>query len=155
MTAIEPKPEKLVHAFAHALPGRWFEMAAMLNGATCLDWAARLIGETDIAALLARVEARFKGPSPVLFLPYLSGERTPHNDADARGVFAGLDVATTAEDMAQAVLDGVALSLVDARDALGETGRRPACDCRHRRRRAQPVLAADHRQRPRLDGAEA
>lgn len=56
-----PKPATLIHAFAHALPGRWFEQAALLNGASCLEWVARLIGEADVTLLLARVEARFKG----------------------------------------------------------------------------------------------
>jgi xylulokinase len=81
------------------------------------------MGATDIPALLARVEARFSGPSRVLFLPYLSGERTPHNDPEARGAFAGLDATVTAEDLAQAVLEGVAFSLMDAQDALGAPGR--------------------------------
>jgi len=118
----EPKPETLVHAFAHALPGRWFEMAAMLNGASVLDFAVRLFGAGDIGAMLARLEARFSGPSPVLFLPYLSGERTPHNDPDVRAAFAGLDVATGVEDLLQGVLDGIVLSLMDARLALGSAG---------------------------------
>jgi xylulokinase len=116
-----PKP-KLIHCFAHALPGRWFEMAAMLNGAGCLDWVARLLGAADITRLLARVEAGFSGPSRVLFLPYLSGERTPHNDPDARGVFAGLDASVKAEDLVQAVLEGVAFTLMDAQLALGTAG---------------------------------
>jgi xylulokinase len=118
----EPKPETLIHAFAHALPGRWFEMAAMLNGASVLDWAARFL-QADIAGLLARVEARFAGPSPVVFLPYLAGERTPHNDPDARAGFFGLDNATAAEDLVQAVLEGVAFSLIDAQIALKAAGR--------------------------------
>jgi xylulokinase len=115
----EPKPETLIHAFAHGLPGRWFEMAAMLNGAGCIDWAAKLLGEPDVGALIDRVEVAFTGPSPVIFLPYLSGERTPHNDPSARGVFAGLDQATGAVDLAQAVLEGVAFSLADGQLALG------------------------------------
>jgi xylulokinase len=118
----EPKPETLVHAFAHALPGRWFEMAAMLNGASVLDWAARLLG-VEIGGVLARVEERFAGPSPVVFLPYLAGERTPHNDPEARAGFFGLDNATAAEDLVQAVLEGVAFSLIDAQVALTAAGR--------------------------------
>lgn len=118
----EPKPETLVHAFAHALPGRWFEMAAMLNGASVLDFAARLFGAGDIGALLDRLETRFAGPSPVLFLPYLSGERTPYNDPDVRAAFAGLDTGTSVEDLLQAVLDGVVFSLMDAQRALGSAG---------------------------------
>jgi xylulokinase len=97
-------------------------MAAMLNGATVLDWAARLVGEPDIATLLARVEAKFTGPSPVVFLPYLSGEPTPHNDAGARGVFFGLDAAIAREELIQAALEGVVFSFMDAKLALGTAG---------------------------------
>jgi xylulokinase len=114
-----PRPETLIHALAHGVPGRWFEMAALLNGAACLDWLARILGEDDIAGLIARVEAGFSGPSPVLFLPYLAGERTPLNDPDARGVFAGLDQASGADDLVQAVMEGVALALKDAALAFG------------------------------------
>lgn len=115
-----PKPATLIHAFAHALPGRWFEQAALLNGASCLEWVARVIGEADMGALLGRVEANFRGPSPVMFLPYLSGERTPLNDPDARGVFAYLENATGPLDLVQAVLEGVAFSLIDGQLAFGD-----------------------------------
>lgn len=120
-----PQPETLLHAFAHALPGRWFRMAAMLNGAACLEWAARLVGAPDIGALLQRTEANFRGPSRLLFLPYLSGERTPHNDPHARGVFFGLDVASGPLDLVQAVLEGVAFSLLEAQQALDAAGVHP------------------------------
>lgn len=114
----EPKPETLIHCFAHVLPGRWFEQAAMLNGAACLDWIAKLLAE-DVEMLLARVEAQFEGPSPLVFLPYLAGERTPLNDPEARGVFGRLEYATTARDLVQAVMEGVALSLRDGQLAFG------------------------------------
>jgi len=117
----QPKPATLIHTFAHALPSRWFEQAALLNGAGCLDWVARLLGDSDVAALLARVEANFKGPSRILFLPYLSGERTPLNDPEARGVFAGLEYATSPLDLVQAVLEGVAFSLIDGQRAFGDS----------------------------------
>jgi len=97
-------------------------MAAMLNGAACLRWVAGIVGAPDLAALLQRTEAKYRGPSRILFLPYLSGERTPHNDPDARGVFVGLDLDAGATDLAQAVLEGVAFSLVEARDLLEGTG---------------------------------
>jgi xylulokinase len=99
-------------------------MAAMLNGASCLAWVARLLGESDIDALLARVEARYREPSRIIFLPYLSGERTPHNDPHARGVFFGMDADTTAEALVQSVLEGVALSIAEAQDALARAGTR-------------------------------
>jgi xylulokinase len=117
-----PFPETLVHAFAHGLPGRWFQMAAMLNGGSCLAWAARLLGEPDPARLLARVEAAHRGPGRLVFLPYLAGERTPHDDPHARGVLLGLDSGTTAEALVQAVLEGVAYAFVDAADCLARAG---------------------------------
>jgi xylulokinase len=119
-----PYPEAFIHAFCHALPGRWFQMAAMLNGASPLAWIARLLRESDIDALLARVAAGYRGPRDVIFLPYLSGERTPHNDPYARGVFFGMNADTSAETLVQAVLDGVALSVAEAQDLFLQAGTR-------------------------------
>jgi xylulokinase len=121
-----PYPEAFIHAFCHALPGRWTQTAALLNGASCLAWAARLLGESDIAALLERVTAAYKGPSRLLFLPYLTGERTPHNDPDARGVLFGIDPDSSATDVVQAVLEGVAFSFSEAQDCLKDAGTVPA-----------------------------
>lgn len=120
-----PHPAAYVHTFAHALPGRWFQMAAMLNGASALAWAAALVGEADIGKLLQRVEATPAKNSDLIFLPYLAGERTPHNDPHARGVFFGLDPATGTEDLIRAVLEGVAFSFADAQQALAAAGTRP------------------------------
>jgi xylulokinase len=117
-----PKPEALLHAFAHALPGRWFRMAAMLNGASCLDVVARAIGGGHIDKLLDVAEAHYGAPSRVLFLPYLSGERTPHDDPHARGVFAGLDLDVGASDLMQATLEGVAFSLLEAKHLMEDAG---------------------------------
>ncbi len=63
-----PAPDRLIHAFCHALPCRWFQMAALLNGASCLAWAARLLGG-ELDALLAETAQSFTGPAPLLFLP--------------------------------------------------------------------------------------
>ena len=117
-----PRPDSVLHDFAHCVPGMWFQMAAMLNGASCLAWAAQLMGRQDIGALLGEVETRYAGPSRVLFLPYLNGERTPHNDTDIRGSFIGLDPSVDAVDVAQAVLEGVAFVLRDAMGALEGAG---------------------------------
>ena len=81
-------PEKLVHSFAHALPNLWYRMAAMLNGAGALAFAARLIRRTS-ANSSARRRQHYRGPGEVVFLPYLSGERTPLDDPYARGVAFG------------------------------------------------------------------
>lgn len=119
--AYRPAPEQAVHAFCHALPGRWFQMGAMLNGASCLAWLAGLLG-SDVPTLLAEAGARFAGPGPLTFLPYLTGERTPHDDPDARGVLFGLSPGSDRADAMIAVLEGVAFSFADAREALAGSG---------------------------------
>jgi xylulokinase len=116
-----PAPETLVHAFCHAVPGRWFQMAAMLNGASCLAWAASLLGQ-DLAGLHRQTDQDFAGPGSSLFLPYLTGERTPHNDPHARGVFFGLSPETGPSRLMQAVLEGVAFSFADAKTCLENAG---------------------------------
>ncbi|MDP2698811.1 xylulokinase [Thalassospira sp.] len=113
-----PRPKELLHSFAHAVPGRWFQMAVLLNGASCLAWAAKMMGATDIGDILRRTEHQHHHPSQVIFLPYLSGERTPHNDPHARGVFFGMGGDTRPETMIQAVLEGVGFALADAQACL-------------------------------------
>jgi xylulokinase len=117
-----PAPDHAVHSFCHCLPGRWSAMAALLNGASALAAMSRMAGSEDIPALLAEVEAGFAGPSPLLFLPYLTGERSPHNDPWARGVLFGLTADTSRAQMIQAVLEGVAFSLADGVAALSVAG---------------------------------
>lgn len=119
--SFSPAPEALVHSFCHAVPDRWFQMAAMLNGASCLAWAAGLL-HADIGELLRETEAAYRKPSNVLFLPYLAGERTPHNNPYARGVFFGLSPETRRADLIQAVLEGVAFSFADAKQCLERAG---------------------------------
>ncbi|RDI61238.1 xylulokinase [Microvirga subterranea] len=118
-----PAPETLLHAFCHALPERWFQMAAMLNGASCLSWAAGLL-KAEIKPLLDQAEERYQKPSNLIFLPYLAGERTPHNDPYARGVFFGLTPETCQSELVQAVLEGVAFSFADAKQCLEQAGTR-------------------------------
>src|SRR5271166_6409163 len=116
-------PEKLVHSFAHALPGRWYAMAAMLNGAGALAFTGRLVGRSPDA--LEREAANgYRGPGDLVFLPYLSGERTPLDDPYARGVLFGISEATSPADVARSVMEGVALTLADARDCLEAAGAR-------------------------------
>lgn len=117
-TAHHPDPGRLVHAFCHALPDRWYRMAALLNGAGPLSAVARWTGDGDVAPLLAEVEANFRGPSSLLALPYLFGERTPHNDPLARAALVGMTSSTSRADLVQAVLEGIAFSLCDGLDAL-------------------------------------
>lgn len=113
-----PNPAMAVHAFCHALPGVWHQMGVMLSSAASLAWAASTLGAPE-AELLAPLGDAVDSPSPVAFLPYLSGERTPHNDATVRGLFAGLSAETTRDAMVQAVLEGVAFAARDNLVALG------------------------------------
>jgi len=120
--AFRPNTSKAVHAFCHALPGLWHQMSVMLSAASCLDWAAKLTGVRDAAALIALAESRGRLDGGEIFLPYLSGERTPHNDANARGVLFGLSHDSNAAAIGQAVLEGVAFAAADGLDALLEAG---------------------------------
>ncbi len=123
--AFAPNPGGGVHAFCHCVPDTWHQMSAILSGASSLTWVTRATGAVSEAALLAEVEAQAPHggrDSGVIFLPYLSGERTPHNDPHARGVFFGLGHDTSRADLARAVLEGVAFALVDGQDALLDAG---------------------------------
>lgn len=120
-----PNPDQGVHAFCHCLPNTWHQMSVILSAASCLTWVTHLTGAADEAALLAEIEAADTGDdddSDVVFLPYLSGERTPHNDAYAKGVFFGLSHQTDRAALGRAVLEGVAFALADGQDALLAAG---------------------------------
>ena len=117
-------PERTVHAFCHCLPDRWHQMSVSLSAANSLAWLARTV-EREVSELLARLDASGKTETPVLFLPYLSGERTPHNDPRAVGQFHGLSNATDLNDLTLAVLEGVAYSCADGLDALRAAGSAP------------------------------
>ncbi|MBN2760282.1 MAG: xylulokinase [Rhodobacteraceae bacterium] len=113
-----PNLESRVHAYAHTLPGLWFQMAAMLNGARPLAWLAGLL-DRPIQDLLAEAQ---NAPSGPLFLPYLSGERTPHGDAAIRAGFAFLDERTTHGSLMRAVVEAVAFTFADALAAVSQAG---------------------------------
>ncbi|MBM2575924.1 xylulokinase [Jannaschia sp. Os4] len=114
----DPDPATAVHTFAHAVPGTWHQMGVILAATDALEWAARLTGRA--AAELA--SADIAAPGRTTFLPYLGGERTPHNDAALRGTLLGIDHATDAAALGRAVMEGVAFALRDCRDALAATG---------------------------------
>lgn len=118
-TAYRPDAASGVHTFCHALPGLWHQMSVMLSAASCVDWGARLAGLRAGADLVSAAETadRF-GRSRTLFLPYLSGERTPHNDPHATGLLFGLSHDSDAAEIGQAILEGVALGFADGLDVL-------------------------------------
>jgi xylulokinase len=123
-------PERTLHAFCHALPGRWHGMSVMLAAASSLSWVCDLLGKGDeIGAAIDSAEVFARSVDNVkaapVFLPYLSGERTPHNDAQATGMFAGLTASHGADALIYAVLEGVAFSFADGTDVLAEAGAKP------------------------------
>lgn len=114
-----PNTDQAVHAFCHALPDTWHQMGVILSATDSLNWLARITGKTPEALSAAAGEV---DQTPVTFLPYLSGERTPHNNAAARGAFDGLSQSTDIPDMARAVMEGVAFALADNLAALQSAG---------------------------------
>lgn len=118
-------PKSALHSFCHALPATWHSMSVILSAASCLDWVTELTGFESVADMLAEMKECADINSEVIFLPYLSGERTPHNNPDAKGVFFGLTHQTKRADLAQAVLEGVAFAFADGLDALHVTGIKP------------------------------
>lgn len=119
-----PDPARAVHLFCHALPGRWIQMGVILSATDSLNWLARLLGQSA-EALAGQLKSPPDGPGRLRFLPYLSGERTPHNDSTVRGAFFGLDVGDEARDLTRAVMEGVAFGLRDSLEALRQSGARP------------------------------
>jgi xylulokinase len=123
------EPEGRLHAFCHAVPGRWHLMGVMLSAAGSLQWLRDTLAPgASFDALMAEAAQAPAGSEGLLFLPYLSGERTPHPDPLARGAWVGLTLRHTRAHMVRAVLEGVAFGLRDgftllARVGLGEMAR--------------------------------
>ena len=123
--AFRPNPRAAVHAFCHALPDRWHEMAVMMSAASALRWVTQLTGQPDEARLIGLAEAlseQAQLDSPV-FLPYLMGERTPHNDPVLRASCHGLDLHHGVAHLGYAVAEGVAFGLLDGWHALNPATR--------------------------------
>lgn len=118
--AYQPDAASAVHTFCHALPGTWHQMGVILAAADALNWYAAAAGEE--AATLTAALGPLQAPGRALFLPYLGGERTPHNDAHIRGAFLHLDHATDRAALTRAVLEGVTHAFRDSFDALTATG---------------------------------
>lgn len=118
-----PNPESAVHTFCHALPNTWHQMGVILAATDSLNWLAGITGKSA-ADLTGELGDRLRAPSGVTFLPYISGERTPHNDAAIRGVFSGLDRESDRAALTQAVLEGVAFAFRDSLEALATAGTR-------------------------------
>ena len=107
-------PEGRIHTFCHAVPGAWHVMGVMLSAGGALRWLRDTLGYADYAEINADAASVPAGSDGLTFLPYLSGERTPHKDPNARGVFFGLSLSHTRAHMARAVMEGVAYGLNDS-----------------------------------------
>lgn len=117
------EPEGRLHAFCHALPGRWHLMGVMLSAAGSLQWFRDTLAPGEpFADLAASGETVAAGSDGLLFLPYLSGERTPHPDPLARGAFVGLTVRHQRAHLVRAVMEGVAFGLRDGLELMRESG---------------------------------
>lgn len=115
--APRPDPERRLYVFQHNVPGRWYAQAAILSGGLSLRWLRNLLGlqeHPDAYAHLSTLAAGIPaGAEGLLFLPYLAGERTPHMDANAAGLFLGLRLHHQAAHLARAVMEGVGFALKD------------------------------------------
>lgn len=116
-----PNAESAVHTFCHALPNAWHQMGVVLSASDSLSWMSGITGKKP-GELTAELGDSLKAPGDVTFLPYLSGERTPHNDAAIRGVFTGLAHQSDRAALTQAVLEGVSFAFRDSLEALRKAG---------------------------------
>jgi xylulokinase len=116
-------PEARVQAFCHAVPDRWHMMGVMLSAAGSLRWFRDAVAPgTDFDDLVRAAGEVSAGSDGLIFLPYLTGERTPHPDPRARGAFVGLTVGHDLRHMTRAVLEGVAFGLRDGLDLMVQAG---------------------------------
>lgn len=119
-----PHVASATHAFCHALPGQWHQMSVMLSAASCLQWAARSLGassENELENQASQLGFNDRALAP-LFLPYLGGERTPHNQANLQASFHGIGHNTEQAAMAYSVIEGVTFGLADGLAALKQAG---------------------------------
>jgi xylulokinase len=117
------EPEGRLHAFCHAVPGKWHLMGVMLSAAGSLRWYRdTLAPDTDFDGLIEPAANVQPGSDGLFFLPYLTGERTPHPDPLARSAFVGLTVRHTQPHLTRAVLEGVAFGLRDSFELMKEAG---------------------------------
>ena len=123
LDAFAPDPEGRAHVFCHAVPGTWHAMGVMLSAAGSMSWFRHAFApDVEVERLDAEAEDWQPGAEGLLFAPYLSGERTPHADPDARAAFVGLSLRHDRGALTRAVMEGVAYGLRDSRELLRELG---------------------------------
>jgi xylulokinase len=126
LNAFAADPQGRVHAFCHAVPGKWHAMGVMLSAAGSLRWLRDTIApHTGYDELLNEAQSWPPGTEGLAFLPCLAGERTPHADPAARGAFVGLSQRHDRGALVRAVLEGVAFGPRDSLDLIAELGQDP------------------------------
>lgn len=120
-----PNPAGAVHAFCHALPGLWHRMAVILSAASAVDFVSQSAGFETPGDLFAEIEANKPVAQGPIFLPYLSGERTPHNNPAASGALFGLKFGQTPLHLGASAIEGVSFALADGFDAIRTAGHAP------------------------------
>ena len=119
--AYTPLAQSAVHTFCHAIPKTWYQMGVILSATDSLNWLSSVTGKSPIE-LSESLTHKITGPSSEKFYPYLSGERTPLNDAHIRGGFVGLSTNSNQTKLTQAVMEGVAFALLDCMEVLKKAG---------------------------------
>ncbi len=114
-------PKQGSHAFCHCIPDTWHQMGVILSASSCLSWLSSILKQNE-GELISILESSPFKPGEVMFLPYLSGERTPHNNPNAQGVFFGLKHEHGTKELTQAVLEGVAFAFGDCQKVLLDAG---------------------------------
>jgi xylulokinase len=114
-------PKQGSHAFCHCIPDTWHQMGVILSASSCLSWLSSILKQNE-GELISSLESSPLKPGEVMFLPYLSGERTPHNNPNAQGVFFGLRHEHGTKELTQAVLEGVAFAFGDCQQVLLDAG---------------------------------
>jgi xylulokinase len=111
-----------MHTFCHAVPDTWYSMGVVLSAGGSLRWLRDVLGEPDYAAMMEAAARVRPGSDGLIFLPYLTGERTPHGDPDARGAFFGLSLRHGPGHLARSVVEGVCFALADSADIMRSLG---------------------------------
>ena len=115
--------EMRLHTFCHCVPNRWYLMGTILAAGNSLKWLRNAIGgHESYDSLVGEAKSVSAGADGLVFLPYMSGERTPHNDANARGVFFGLHLGHQKSHLTRAVLEGVCFALRDSLELMTALG---------------------------------
>ncbi len=115
-------PKGCVHTMCHAIPNMWHHMTVHLSAASCFDFVQKMTHASSLSDLFAAVEANFSPENSVYFLPFLSGERTPYNNPQSRGVFFGLEHKTRNVSLLQAAIEGVAFNFANGQEEMEKVG---------------------------------